>query len=269
MSTRQGSAKSPDGHTSSALPPKSFPAVILAAGKGTRMKTAEPKAAIHVNGRPMAARVIEAVRRAGACRVIAVVGHRADDVQIAIGDGVEYVTQERQLGTGHAVGCATAALNGFVGPVVVAYADIPLLRQCDVTRLIARHLETGAAATLLTAHFDQPGTLGRIIRGPHGGVEGIVEARDATKEQLQIREINVGVYCFAAPLFFDVLAQVDNKNAQQQYYLTDVIAILVGRGERVEAVAMEFSHAGLGVDTIEDLARAETISTVHDGSHVQ
>jgi len=244
-----------------ALPPAvELPAVVLAAGKGTRMKAGRPKPALRVNGRPMVLRVIGAIREAGATRIIVVVGHQADAVRAAIGDRFEYVVQEDQLGTGHAVACAASAFDGFPGPVIVAYSDIPLLRERDIADLVARHRLTGAAGTLLTARFRQPGTLGRILRGRDGRVEGIVEARDATEEQLRINEINVGVYCFAAPLLFDALAQVNNHNAQGQYYLTDAIGILVRRGERVETVTMEIADAGLGVDTPEDLVRAEQIS---------
>lgn len=234
--------------------------MVLAAGKGTRMRRGEPKAAVQVNGRPMVVRVIDALLRAGVTRVIAVVGHRAEDVRAVIGDRAEYVVQREQLGTGHAVGCSEQCLAGFCGPVVVAYADIPLLRQRDSARLIAHHLESGAAATLLTAEFPEPGTLGRIVRGADGRVEGIVEARDATPEQLQIREVNVGVYCFRAPQLFHLISQLRNENAQRQYYLTDVIGLLTQQGERVEAVTMDFAGAGVGVDTVEDLERAEQIS---------
>jgi len=236
--------------------PNTMPAVILAAGKGTRMKAQEPKAAVHVGGRPMAARVAAAMREAGISRIIAVVGHRADDVRAAIGDGVEYVIQGDQLGTGHAAGSARAALSTYQGPLVIAYADIPLLSKEDVTQLVIHHLETRAAATLLTAVFEDRGTLGRILRDPNRRVVGVVEAREATPEQLQIKEINVGVYCFMAPLLFDVLAELTNDNAQRQYYLTDTIGILVRRGERVEAVTMQCADSGMGVDTAEDLARA-------------
>jgi bifunctional UDP-N-acetylglucosamine pyrophosphorylase/glucosamine-1-phosphate N-acetyltransferase len=239
----------PIGHT--------IPAVILAAGKGTRMKTHEPKAAVPIGGRPMVARVADAMRGAGLSRIIAVVGHRADDVRVAIGDDAEYVVQEEQLGTGHAARCAHTALQSYEGPILIAYADIPLLPKNEVARLIARHIETGAAATLLTAIFDEPGTLGRIIRAPDDRVEAIVEARDATKQQLAIREINVGVYCFQAPLVFETFAELTSENAQRQFYLTDAIGILVRRGERVEALVMEFAHSGMGGDTEEDLARAQ------------
>jgi bifunctional UDP-N-acetylglucosamine pyrophosphorylase/glucosamine-1-phosphate N-acetyltransferase len=225
------------------------------------MKQREAKAAVRVGGRPMAARVVGALNTAGVSPIIAVVGHRADDVRAAIGDGVEYVVQDAQLGTGHAAQCAQVALDGWAGPVVVAYGDIPLLTGRDIALLIQRHVAAEAAGTLLTAIFEEPGTLGRILRGADGRVKGIVEARDATPEQLAIREINVGVYCFRAPLLFEALGEVRNENAQSQYYLTDAVGILVDRGERVEAVTVETPTNGMGVDTAEDLARAEKVWT--------
>ncbi len=226
------------------------------------MKVREPKAAVPVGGKPMAARVADAMRGAGVSRIIAVVGHRADDVRAAVGDTVEYVVQDEQLGTGHAARCAENLLRTCAGPVLVAYADIPLLPKDEVARLLARHIETGAAATLLTAVFDEPGTLGRIIRASNGRVEGIVEARDATDEQLALKEINVGVYCFQGPLLFEALAEITSDNVQGQLYLTDTIGILVRRGERVEALALASARSGMGVDTVEDLARAQRHSTI-------
>jgi bifunctional UDP-N-acetylglucosamine pyrophosphorylase/glucosamine-1-phosphate N-acetyltransferase len=220
---------------------------------------ASPKAALQVGGKPMAARVIEAMRGGGVERIIVVIGHRAEDVQTAIGNHVEYVEQKELLGTGHAVQQAEQALSGYSGPVVVTYADVPLLRSKDIAQLVARHRETGAAATLLTAIFEDPGLKGRILRRPDRSVAGIVEARDATPEQLAIREINAGIYCFETPLLFEVLRQVKNDNAQHQYYLTDAIGILVEQQRRVEAVAMEFAFAGLGVDTPDDLAHAQRL----------
>ncbi len=240
---------------------RSVSGVILAAGKGTRMKQRQPKAAVPVGGRPMAARVVDAMRGAGVCRIIAVVGHRAEDVRAAIGDEVEYVLQDEQLGTGHAARCAESALDGWDGPAVIAYADIPLLSFRDVALLVERHIELAAAGTLLTAVFDDPGTLGRILRREDGSVAAIVEARDATPQQLEIKEINVGVYCFRLPLLFELLREIRSDNAQNQYYLTDVIGLLVSRGERVEAVAVETPINGMGVDTAEDLARARQVWT--------
>jgi bifunctional UDP-N-acetylglucosamine pyrophosphorylase/glucosamine-1-phosphate N-acetyltransferase len=223
------------------------------------MQAQSPKAAVELGGRPMASRVIDAMRAAGADRIVVVVGHRAGDVKTAIGNHVEYVVQEEQLGTGHATLVAESVLRDYEGPAVVTYADVPLLRPKDVSDLVERHLARRAAATLLTAVFDDPGRLGRIIRNPDGTVSRIVEARDASPGELAIKEINAGVYCFQLPLLFDVLRLVTNDNAQQQYYLTDAIGILVRQEQRVEAVAMESAHAGMGVDTLEDLARAQRI----------
>lgn len=241
-----------------------LPGVVLAAGKGTRMNGGSPKVTVDVGGRPMVLRVIEAARGAGVDRVIVVVGHRANDVQAIVGNSVEYVVQEEQLGTGHAVQQTERTLAGYQGPVVVTYGDIPLLRSQDIVNLLARHRETGAAATLLTAVFERPENLGRIVRNSDGTVRGIVEAKDATPEQLELREINVGVFCFEAPLLFEVLNQVGNNNAQQQYYLTDVIGILVERRQRVEAVAMEFASAGVGVNTPQDLAHAQQLAATSE-----
>lgn len=241
---------------------EAIPAVILAAGKGTRMKGQEPKAAVRVAGRPMAVRVADAMRGAGISRIIAVVGHRAGDVRAAIGDGVEYVIQDKQLGTGHAARCAAPSLVGYEGPVVIAYADIPLLTKDDVSALIEEHVATSSSAALLTAVFDEPGSLGRIIRGSDGRVRAIVEARDASPEQLKITETNVGVYCFQAPLIFEILKQLRNENAQQQYYLTDAVGILVGRKQSVHAVALKVADNGIGVDTQDDLHRARRLSAL-------
>ncbi len=246
--------------TRSKMDPAMIPAVILAAGKGTRLRAQEPKAAVRVGGRPMVARVADAMRGAGIGRIIAVVGHRAPDVRAAIGDGVEFVVQEEQLGTGHAARCARVALAEYEGPLVVAYADIPLITKDDISRLVQHHLLSGSAATMLTAFLQDPGTLGRVVRARDDRVQGIVEARDATQEQLQIKEINVGVYCFEAPLIFDMLGKLGRDNAQGQYYLTDAIGMLVERGRHVDAIALQLPHNGMGVDTVEDLARAQQLS---------
>jgi bifunctional UDP-N-acetylglucosamine pyrophosphorylase / glucosamine-1-phosphate N-acetyltransferase len=229
------------------------------------MSAQEPKAAIRVGGRPMAARVADAMRGAGIARVIAVVGYRADDVRSAIGDEIECVVQDEQLGTGHAVKCAHAALADYRGPIIVAYADIPLLTGDDISGLADHHLLSDADGTLLTAVVPTPGMLGRIIRGRDGSVQGIVEARDASPEQLAIQEINVGVYCFEAPLLFELLSELRQENSQGQYYLTDVIGLLIERRHRVEAIPRQVAHNGLGVNPAEDLARAQQLSTSSGG----
>jgi bifunctional UDP-N-acetylglucosamine pyrophosphorylase/glucosamine-1-phosphate N-acetyltransferase len=230
------------------------------------MRAHEPKAAVRVGGRPMVARVADAMRGAGIARIIAVVGHRAADVRAAVGGGVEFVIQEEQLGTGHAAQCARAALTEYEGPVVIAYADIPLMTEDDISRLLEHHMLSRSAATLLTAILPNPGALGRIVRAEDGSVLGIVEARDASEDELKIQEINVGAYCFDAPLIFDVLTGLRRDNAQSQYYLTDAIGMLVERGARVSAIALQLPHNGMGVDTIEDLARAQQLSTGGGGA---
>ena len=225
------------------------------------MNAREPKAVVHVGGRPMAARVSEAMLGAGVTRVIAIVGHRADDVRAAMGDGVEYVLQDEQPGTGHAARCSQVALGDYEGPVIIAYADIPLLTKDDVSLLIDHHLVSRPAGTLLTAVLPEPGRLGRIVRAADGAVEGIVEARDADEKQLAISEVNVGVYCFQAPLIFDVLSHLRRENAQGQYYLTDAIGIIVDSGQRIDAVSLEVPHNGMGVNTLEDLELARQLSS--------
>ena len=238
-----------------------IPAVILAAGKGTRMKGDKPKAAVPVAGRPMAARVADAIRGAGLSHIIAVVGHGAADVKTALGEGVEFVIQDAQLGTGHAARCSHVALADYEGPVLIAYADIPLLTKDDVAHLVERHLLSSGVATMLTAILPSPGTLGRVLRNGDGSVEAIVEARDATPEQLRVNEVNVGVYCFEAPLIFDMLKELKQDNAQAQYYLTDVIGMCISRGERVDAISLQVPHNGLGVNTMEDLELAQQLSS--------
>ena len=134
------------------------------------MRAREPKAAVRVGGRPMVARVADAMRGAGIARIIAVVGHRAGDVRAAVGGGVEFVVQGEQLGTGHAARCARAALAQYEGPVVIAYADIPLITEDDISRLMEHHVLSRSAATMLTAVLAKPGTLGRIMRSADNSV---------------------------------------------------------------------------------------------------
>jgi bifunctional UDP-N-acetylglucosamine pyrophosphorylase/glucosamine-1-phosphate N-acetyltransferase len=177
---------------------------------------------------------------------------------------VDYVIQKEQLGTGHAANCARDALATYGGPLVIAYADVPLLSSRDIVRLVSHHRQYHAVGTLLTGVLEDAGTLGRILRDPSGRVQAIVESRDATPEQLEVKEINVGVYCLEAPLVFEILANLKNENAQHQYYLTDVIGVLTKRGALVEGVAMECAENGMGVDTAEDLARARRLWAAGD-----
>jgi bifunctional UDP-N-acetylglucosamine pyrophosphorylase/glucosamine-1-phosphate N-acetyltransferase len=211
----------------------------------------------------MVARVVGAIREAGVRRIIVVVGHRADDVKAALGPDMEYVHQGEQLGTGHALLCANSALAGYEGVILVANADAPLVSDGELTGLLAHHMQTGAAATILTASVEKPGSLGRVIRSPDGYVRAIVEARDAAPEVLALREVNIGVYCFAAPGVFQALGAIRSRNAKGEYYLTDVIAILDDHGERVEGIRLHASHNAIGVDSREDLSRAQRLLAPH------
>lgn len=232
-------------------------AVILAAGKGTRMKSARAKALFPLCGRPLAAYPIRAAREAGIDRVILVVGHQADAVQAAIGNEAEYALQEPQQGTGHALMCAEEKLRDFTGTIFVHCVDVPLLPAALVSDMLAQHRAQGNAATVLTTVMADAGNYGRIVRTEDGQVARIVEARDASPEERAIREINAGTYCFEAPLIFDVLREITPDNDQKEYYLTDVIERLIARGARVGALIAPDEGTVAGINDRVQLAEAE------------
>jgi bifunctional UDP-N-acetylglucosamine pyrophosphorylase / glucosamine-1-phosphate N-acetyltransferase len=233
-------------------------AIVLAAGKGTRMKSRLPKAAHCVCGKPMARYPVDAARAVGAQRVVVVVGHEADAVRAAVGDDVEYALQSEQRGTGHAVMQAERALRE-ADDVLVLNGDLTLVTSQELCALLERHRETGAAATILTAELDDPASYGRIVRRPDGSVDRLVERRDASPAEVAIREINVGLYCFRARELQDCLTRLQPNNDQGEYYLTDVIGLLVADGRRVEAVVTPDPQGALGINDRLDLAVAESI----------
>jgi bifunctional UDP-N-acetylglucosamine pyrophosphorylase / glucosamine-1-phosphate N-acetyltransferase len=233
-------------------------AVILAAGKGTRMKSRLPKAAHRLCGKAMARYPVDAARDAGAERVVVVVGHEADAVRAAVGDDVEYVLQAEQRGTGHAVLQAERALRE-AEDVLVLNGDLTLVTADDLRSLLARHRASGAAATLLTAELEEPASYGRVLRRPDGTVERLVERRDASPAEVAIREINVGLYCFRAADLRDCLSRLQPDNDQGEYYLTDVIGLLVGAGRTVEAVLCAEPETALGINDRVELAAASAL----------
>ncbi|MBC8140886.1 MAG: bifunctional UDP-N-acetylglucosamine diphosphorylase/glucosamine-1-phosphate N-acetyltransferase GlmU [Armatimonadetes bacterium] len=243
-------------------PPPGFAdlaAIVLAAGKSTRMRSRLPKVLHPVCGRPILAHILHALAEAGITRRIAVIGHEAETVRQNMDDyfgagTLEYALQTEQKGTGHAVQMAQAALHGFTGTVLVLAGDTPLLSAEVLKLLLAEHSRTGATATVLTAVLPDAGAYGRIIRGDGGEVLGIVENKDATPEQKAIREINTGVFAFDAPALFAALSDLSPANAQGEYYLTDVLAILRGAGKTVRAVVTEDTDVILGVNTRVELA---------------
>jgi len=234
-------------------------AVILAAGKGTRMKSGRAKVLHELAGYPMVHYPLVAARAVGAEPLVLVVGHQGDEVRGALEErGVSFVVQEEQLGTGHALLCAADALQGFHGDLLLLCGDVPLIRGETLERLLAYHREQGAAVTVLTATLEDASGYGRIVRSGDD-LAAIVEEKDATPEQKAIREINTGLYVFSAPYVFEALQHVGCDNAQGEYYLTDVVAAARGAGHRVRALVVEDVVETLGINDRVQLAEAAAV----------
>ncbi len=233
--------------------------VILAAGKGTRMKSKLPKVLHKAGGKSMVQHVLDAARSAGAKRNIVVTGFGGEMVREALGNQAEFVEQKEQLGTGHAVQQTADLLAGENGTVMVLCGDTPLLTGALLKKLYDEHVAAGAKATVLTAIMPDATGYGRIIRLADGSVARIVEHKDATEAERQVQEVNSGIYCFAARELFDSLKQVNNDNAQGEYYLPDVLEILKKQGEKIWAVAADDYESTLGINSRLQLAGAEKI----------
>jgi bifunctional UDP-N-acetylglucosamine pyrophosphorylase / glucosamine-1-phosphate N-acetyltransferase len=235
--------------------------LIMAAGEGTRMRSELPKVLHPVCGRPMIAWPIVAAREAGAGR-IAVILSADRDLSGALPDDVEAVVQPEPDGTGGAMRAASGVIDG-AGTVVVLSGDHPLISGEMISALLESHRDSGAAATVMTAELDDPGSYGRIVRDGNGDVERIVEAKrptDATPEQLAIREINTGTYVFEAEPLAEALAAITNDNAQGEYYVGDVLPILRDSGNRIAAHRATDTAVNLGVNTRRDLAEAGALA---------
>lgn len=234
--------------------------VILAAGKGTRMKSALPKVLHQLAGRSLIEHVLTTVDQLRASSTVLVVGHGADDVKAALGHrpNLQYVTQSPQLGTGHALLQAEPVLQGKNGVVLVLYADVPLLQAGTLQRLVETHRGAKATATVLTAELADPYGYGRIVRNTKGQIERIVEERDASAAQREIREINSGIYTLAlrysGGALFDHLHQLATDNSQGEYYLTDLIAMYRQQNLGVETVCLDSAQELRGVNSRVDLA---------------
>ena len=235
-------------------------AVILAAGQGTRMKSPLPKVLHRVGGRAMLDRAIDAAQALGCARIVVVVGAHSPEVGAHVvrrlGEG-STALQDPPLGTGHAVRSAEAALKGFEGDVVVTYADVPLLDDTVISALFAVR-EDDADLAVLGFEAEDPGAYGRLILGDENELERIVEARDASVDELEVTACNSGVMALPARLLFDLLAEVTNDNAKGEYYLTDVVALARARGLKTR-VAMAAEEDVLGVNSQIELAQAEAI----------
>jgi len=233
-------------------------AVVLAAGKGTRMKSDLAKVLHELGGKPLLQHVLEALGPLTAKSTVVIVGHQADAVAaISKGPGVTTALQAEQLGTGHAVDMARSALENESGYTLVLCGDVPLLRTQTIEALVRTTRDAGAAATVLTAIAEDATGYGRIVRDDDDRVVAIVEHKDASEEQRAIREYNTGTWCFDNEKLWNVLSRLDRDNAQGEYYLTDVVELLVAGGEPVAASVCADEREVQGINTVDDLQRAK------------
>jgi len=233
-------------------------AVILAAGQGTRMKSATPKVLHPLAGQPLVRYAVDTATQVTGAAPVLVVGHGGDQVREALGDRARYVIQAEQLGTGHAVLQARALLAGESDAVLVTYADMPLVMEETLRRLVERHAQGAAALTMLTVVSQDPRGFGRVVRDAAGRVAAIVEERDCTPEQLAIRELNPSVYCFDAAWLWDNLPCL-TPSRKGESYLTDMVALAVGQGRTVNDSVHEGEIELMGVSTRVHLAEAEAV----------
>ncbi|MDH4162441.1 MAG: bifunctional UDP-N-acetylglucosamine diphosphorylase/glucosamine-1-phosphate N-acetyltransferase GlmU, partial [Nitrospirota bacterium] len=233
--------------------------VILAAGLGTRMRSSLPKVLHDLAGKPMIRHVLDTVSGIQPETIATVLGYQADEIRRSIEDyQPEIVIQEQQLGTGHAVRQAAKVIERATGPILVLCGDTPLLKKETLAAVIEKHRTARSAVTLLTAKVGDPTGYGRIVRGK-SGVMKIVEEKDASSAQKKIREVNTGIYCFDKTFLLSALHSIDNKNAQGEYYLPDVIGLARKKRRVVTAVVCQDADEVMGINSRFDLCRAERI----------
>lgn len=223
-------------------------AIVMAAGKGTRMKSKNSKLVQKIYGKEIVKRAVENAEKAGVKDIVAVVGYKKEEVMKVLGDNIKYAFQDEMLGTGHAVMQAKEYLKCKKGKVLVLNGDVPLIRPETLNKLIEKSIENKEYATLLTAIYDDPTGYGRIVRDEGGNIEGIVEEKDTTEEQKKITEINAGIYCFDIEALLEALEKITPNNKQGEYYITDVIQIMNNRGLKTGAVIVEDNTEILGIN---------------------
>ncbi|MDO8142658.1 MAG: NTP transferase domain-containing protein [Candidatus Brocadiales bacterium] len=235
-------------------------AVILAAGKGTRMRSARPKVLHEVCGISLLGCVVEAVQNAEISQIIVVVGDKKEEVEDSLkGVPVGIVEQQEQLGTAHAVLSARHLLAGLTDVVVVLNGDAPLVKPQTLKRLIAVNAEANADVALLTAFLDRPEGYGRIFRDASGRIKGIIEESEASAEELQIKEINVGMYVFKVKSLLEGLNEIAPRNKKGEFYLTDIISVFYRKGKKIECLAGTNTAEVLGINTQKELATVNQI----------
>ncbi|MBU1026840.1 MAG: NTP transferase domain-containing protein [Candidatus Margulisbacteria bacterium] len=234
--------------------------IILAAGKGTRMKSDLPKVFHEVLGEPMLTYVLETVKKLMPEQTYLVVGHKRDLIMDYYKDWpLKFVIQDQQLGTGHAVSQVKHDLEEFSGTILILAGDVPLLSEKTLKKLIDFHRKNKSVATDLTAVLDDAGNYGRIVRGKNSEILKIVEKKDAGPEELKIKEINTGTFCFDKDALYAALAEVKPNNAQKEYYLTDTLEILKKKNQPVFACVAEYPLETIGINTKEELVSVEKI----------
>ncbi|HGY91583.1 MAG TPA: bifunctional N-acetylglucosamine-1-phosphate uridyltransferase/glucosamine-1-phosphate acetyltransferase [Planctomycetes bacterium] len=234
--------------------------VILAAGRGTRMQSDIPKVLHSLHGRPLIHHVLDAAEAMRPREIVVIVGHGRDAVKAALkGRPVRFVTQTRQLGTGHAVARTRRLLAGRSGAVMVLSGDVPLIRPETLKSLLAQHRRRRAEASLLTAVVDEPGSLGRVLRDGRGRFTGIVEAREADSAQKAILEINAGLYVFRNAALFDGLKRIRRHAESGESYLPDVIKNLAAEGRKVHTLLLDDPDEAMGINTPAELLNAQAI----------
>jgi bifunctional UDP-N-acetylglucosamine pyrophosphorylase/glucosamine-1-phosphate N-acetyltransferase len=241
-------------------------AIVLAAGKGTRMKSDLPKVLVEVCRRPMIHYVLDALGEGGVERSLVVVGHRADLVRSALAsrNHLEFVHQAEQLGTGHAVMVCREHLADHDGPVLVVAGDSPMMQGRSIAALLAEYHRRPAACILGTACKDDPTGLGRVVRDRQGNFQAIVEEKDATEEQLRITEVNMSYYVFQCQELLQSLDHIRADNAQREYYVTDCPGVLVAQGKQVRALRVLQPCEALSINTLEELAAVEAAMELTD-----
>ncbi len=237
--------------------------VIMAAGKGTRMKDAsKAKVMYKVLGKPMVHYVVDLAMVLKAARVIVIVGYQRDTVIRSLQNShpnVEIVIQAEQLGTGHAIMQTKRALETFDGDVVILSGDVPLLTAESMQKLMSHHHQTDASATILTADFSDPTGYGRIIRNKDNSVKRIVEHKDATEEERRVKEINSGIYIFNRQKLFTALQYITPQNVQNEYYLTDVFGHFWSQQWKVSALKAKQVEEIMGVNTVQQLEEVKQV----------
>lgn len=238
-------------------------AVILAAGKGTRMKSDLPKVLHPIYGKPLVGYVIDAAKNTGIIdESIVVVGHGAEKVEAFVegyDENSKCVLQSPQRGTGDAVAKAKDLLEGFKGTVVILYGDTPLVTPETLNDFIKKHHESGAALTVMSAIFDDPTNYGRIVRNEDGSLKCITEEKDTTPEEKKIKEINAGLYCLDKEVIFPLFSELNCNNAQGEYYLTDIVALTIAKGLKAEAYILQNNEEIFGINSKANLAEATKI----------